>query len=96
LTEIASRRGENTRSRGTVALDTEQQHFVLGIRRTGGRTRRPQRPQLARVLRRVNPNPQLMETDRAKGFGPERRWQRSFVFKSESGELPKKLLKIIS
>jgi hypothetical protein len=79
LTEIASRRGENTRSRETVALDTERRHFVLGVRRIGGRNRRPQRPQLARMLRHVYPNPQLVETNGTKGFGSERRWRRSFV-----------------
>lgn len=73
---MANRRGENTRSRGTVALDTERQHFVHGVRRTRGRNRRPQRPQLARVLRHVDPNPQLVETDGTKGFGSERRWRR--------------------
>ena len=66
VTESADGRGEHFGSGGSVAINTKRQRFVLRVRDAGGRNLGPLRPQLARVLRHLHPNPRLLETLRRR------------------------------
>lgn len=59
--ETSERRREHTGPGQPVSVYAERLHLAVGDDEGGGRDGGPERPQLARVLRHLHPNPQSME-----------------------------------